>query len=234
MEKKIAFSRGSTIAGGINIYVISVRGGTPIQLTKSTDRINLYPAWSPDDKKIAFASAPLISPMKFGQFDIYVINADGSNLTRLTSEGGEYPTWSPDGKKIAFQSKRDGKYWIFIMDADGSNQTRLIEGIEPDWSPDGKKIAFVNADWPRKIGVINVDGSGLVWLTDPPEISLTDGRVTHAKDEYPKWSPDGEKIAFASTRSGNWDIYLINADGSNITRLTDDPENDIYPSWSPL
>ena len=93
-------------------------------------------------EKIAFASN------RDGNFDIYVMNADGTNPIRLTNNGGfdEDPSFSPDGSKIAFVSDRDsGNAEIYVMNADGSNITRLTNSgvdFEPSFSPDGSKIAF--------------------------------------------------------------------------------------------
>src|SRR5437660_2773480 len=93
--------------------------------------------------KIAFARG------QDGKWNIYVMNADGSNQTRLTDDSyNAEPAWSPDGTKIAFSSNRDGKFSIYSMDADGENVIRLtnnpLAGIEeqPNWSPDGTRIAF--------------------------------------------------------------------------------------------
>jgi TolB protein len=238
--KRVAFS--GTEGASSHLYLLSVKEGKLIQLTFDELVLDETPAWSPDGKKIAFARAPLkikvinetMGTYEPGEYDIYVIDADGSNLRRLTTEGGYYPTWSPDGKYIAFTRREGDRYAIWIMNSDGKNQTRLTYGVEPDWSPDGKKIVFTSDSWPRKIGVINLDGSGLIWLTEPPTIAFRDGTSGPATDGFPRWSPDGKKIAFVSNRSGNFDIYIMNADGSEITRLTNNPADDSYPSWSPI
>jgi Tol biopolymer transport system component len=96
-----------------------------------------------------------------------------------------------------------------------------VEGA-PAVSVSGQ-IAFVSTrDGNPEIYVTNIDGSGLIRLTNDP-----------AGDFAPAWSPDGSRIAFYSERDGNAEIYVMNADGTGLTRLTDNPANDYNPSWSP-
>jgi TolB protein len=136
--------------------------------------------------KIVFAS------LRDGNYEIYIMNTDGSNETRLTrgSSIDIDPKWSSDGKKIVFSSNYD----IFVMDAEGSNLTRLTDTpgyeTEPDWSPDGSKIAFVRSENNNyEIYVMDADGTDLVNLTNDDN-----------DDRYPAWSPDGSKIAYSSSR----------------------------------
>jgi Tol biopolymer transport system component len=145
------------------IYVMNADGSEQTQLTDN-DVSDLYPSWSPDGEKIAFAS-------ERDGGGIYVMNADdGSDVTRLTTEGVD-PSWSPDGEKIAFFNLRA----IYVMNADGSDVTRLTtEGVDPSWSPDGEKIAFTSfrdADDESEFNAIYVmnadDGSDVTRLTDP-------------------------------------------------------------------
>ena len=83
------------------------------------------------------------------EYEIYVMNTDGSNQQRLTynSVDDANPTWSPDGTKIAFVTNRDGNYEIYVMNADGSNPQRRTYNTasdgSPAWSHDGTRIAFV-------------------------------------------------------------------------------------------
>ena len=130
------------------------------------------------------------------------MDTDGSNQTNLTNDPDRdgFPSWSPDGKKIAFHSKRDGNYEIYTMDADGSNQTRITYNagvVQP--SEDEGRERFQPGSW----------------------------------DQYPSWSPDGTRIAFTSDRDGNDEIYIMNADGANQTRITSNPDVDASPSWGP-
>ncbi|MGB7202253.1 MAG: carboxypeptidase regulatory-like domain-containing protein [Pyrinomonadaceae bacterium] len=122
---------------------------------------------------------------------------------------------------------------IWKMDPDGSNRQLVIDAgtndIEPAWSPDGSKIAFKSdRDIPPGRGLysVNADGTGLTLLTN--------GGVNNS-DAKPTWSPDGTKIAFQSNRDNLISsIYIMNADGSNVVRLTNAlPISDQRPAWSP-
>ncbi len=166
------------------------------------------------------------SSVRDGNYEIYIMSANGSNQTRLTNNSNHdlAPKWSPDGNKIAFYSDIDGNYEIYIMNSDGTNQSNLTNNLAPDsspsWSPDGSMIAFTsNRDVNQEIYVMNKDGSNQNNLTN-----------NLASDSSPSWSPDGAKIAFSSYRDGNYDIYIMNTDGSNQTRLL---TNGYNPSWSP-
>jgi Tol biopolymer transport system component len=192
-----------------------------------------YPRWSPDGQRIAFQS------YGGGNWEIYVMNADGSGRTRLTDNpaSDDGPSWSPTGRSIAFYSDRDGNREIYVMRADGTGRTRLTDDPAPDlypsWSPNGRSIAFASGRDDldiRNIYVINTDGTGRTLLTD-----------NAAWDTWPSWSPDGRRITFVSDRDDPdpnddnriWSIYVMNADGSDPTRLTDNPAGDTWPSWSP-
>ena len=170
----------------------------------------------------------VFSSNRDGNFQIYVMNPDGTNQTRLTynNANDSYPSWSPDGTKIIFVSDRDGNSEIYVMNVDGTNQTRLTnnsaDDYRPRWSPDGTKIAFVsNRDGNYEIYVMYPDGTGQTRLTNNPAI-----------DDSPSWSPDGMKIVFTSSRSGTKDIYVMNADGTNPVQLTNGRWAD-YTAWSP-
>ena len=178
--------------------------------------------------KIAFGSS---SSNSGSTWEIYVMDADGSNPSNLTNNSAfDYgPAWSPNGSKIAFVSD-DGNLEIYMMSLDGTNRTRLtnntpIADFNPTWSPDGSKIAFASREGPNAaIYVMNADGSNRTRLTNNP-----------TSDSGPAWSPDSSKIAFESYSggNGNTEIYVMNADGSNQVRLTTDPATDNCPTWSP-
>ncbi|MFC1716170.1 TolB family protein [Candidatus Poribacteria bacterium] len=168
---KIVFERVASNRRHLEIYVMNAEGNEQKNLTNNP-AYDQYPSWSPDGKKIAFASD------RDGTNGIYVMNAEGQDIRRLTysdigSFVSSFPSWSPDGKRIAFRSYQDGNYEIYVMDADGSEQKRLTNSRpyndHPFWSPDGKKIAFIavrdgnatqlTSDERREIYVMNADGS---------------------------------------------------------------------------
>lgn len=213
-----------------------------------------------------------------GDYEIYVMNTDGSNIKQLTYNFSQdtQPAWSPDGKYIAFSSDKDGSYmWnsdIFVMRSDGTGIVNLTKTIGINeysafWSLDSKKIGFLSdASGSEDYYVMNIDGTGVRLMQDFefPDFAWPSvfgdyyiyeelngnydifidlfanpkGGVNltkhSANDRYPTWSPDGRKIAFVSDRDFNNEIYIMNFDGSNQTRITYNNADDNHPNWSPF
>lgn len=231
---QIAFVRGGAanrddwanpIEANTDIYLINSDGTGTIRLTSEAGA-DINPAWSPDGRKIAFASD------RAGNREIYVMNADGTDPLRLTNhDAADYgPAYSPDGKRIAFTSERDGNPEIYVMNADGTNLSRLTNdppasAMDPAWSPDGNKIAFrsqrIGSTWHVNIYVMNDDGSGATALTNFD---------SYTSPGAPAWSPDGRTIAFPG---GGNAISLMNADGSEIRRFLSGGTSTSSPDWSP-
>ena len=218
---KVAFS--SNRDGSREMYLMNSDGSNQTRLANTETDIR-DPTWSPNGDRIAFAHLDVgsLESNPF-QWEIYVIDSDGSNRTRLTDDPRDdfSPTWSSDGGEIAFHSNGNAGAGVYVMNVDGTNQRKLASAAQsyPDWSLDGNRIAFVDGN---EIYVMNADGSGQTQLTNNSAI-----------DGYPAWSPDGTRIVFSSNRDGNYEIYIMNADGTNQTRLTDDPDFDGYPDWEP-
>lgn len=244
-SRKIVFS-SDVKEDGIykhNIFIMNADGTDVKRLTHSEGNSN--PSVSPDGKKIAFTSR---RDKNKSETQIYIMDIDGSNVRRLTNSNlfECQPRWSPDGKKIAFVVLYLGNSEIYVVDTDGNNLRRLTDNTcwddQPSWSPDSKKIAWTSGkglvkeigktDGTFDIHVMNADGSKVKRLTNGP-FDKSD----------PSWSSDGKKIAFIMTKNdkktplGGYaardEVYVIDADGSNVKKLTNGLFGENNPSWSP-
>jgi dipeptidyl aminopeptidase/acylaminoacyl peptidase len=176
------------------------------------------PDWSPDGTQIAFAWNPDAT-----NEDIYVTSADGSgtpvDLTNEPAGADRQPAWSPDGTTIAYVAPGAGGFDdIWTIPASGGTpidltNTDAVSEAAPVYSPDGSQIAFGAGG----ISVMPATGGTSTQLT-------TNG-------ENPAWSPDGSMLAFDTNRDGLPQIYTMLADGSNQTRVLNEPYNDTDPSW---
>lgn len=224
-KKKIAFV--SVEENMKNLMIINLKDKKLQKITSvSGDIFDLE--WSPNGAHIAFdAKDP-----RFGS-SIFTVDINTKKVTRL-KEGASNPTYSQDGTKIAFRFPAESKSDIYVMSLSTGSIIKLTSTrseSEPDWSSDGLKIAFTSTrNGDADIWIMDYDGKNQKQLTFGP-----------TNDFSPSWSPDGEKIAFVSDRDSenpeliglrNYEIYTMNADGSDQTRLTFDPKLDVQPAWS--
>lgn len=229
---------------------------TGAELIVGTDAQELYPQVNPLDTNLVVYIA--CGAGELTSYDIWLYRIPEKSAIRVTTDGFSnelFPSWTKDGKSIIFDSDKipgTGRTLWQIDAAGGNKPTRLllsesqvaIKGsISP--SPSGtQEIVFESprsdmiqqlmapypnscqdktfprqkADFKSRIWTMNPNGTGLRCLTD---------------GQYPAWSPLGDKIAYASNASGNWDIWIMDNKGGNQVQLTSSPSNEIEPSWSP-
>jgi len=208
-----------------DIFIQRIYDGTPPESpAHGTDRIhNFLPAWSPDGTKLAFMSN------RDGNAEIYVMDANGGNLRRITRHPNidATPTWSPAGNQIAFTSDRSGSPQIYVVDADGLGQPQRITSDDSwadraTWSPAPfNEIAYAARNGPGFDIKIRD-------MTTGQSHFLTNGE---GSNESPAFSPTGRHIAFASTRLGNQQIFVVARDGNGLHQVTKEGNN-YTPNWS--
>jgi tetratricopeptide (TPR) repeat protein len=187
------------------------------------------PAFSPDGSKIAVnGEAP-------DHMNLHVANADGSNLIEVTTNFEDSrPSWSPDGNRIVFDSNRHGdrRWRIYILE-DVTERTESDPlrspvgdtfGRDPCWMPDGR-IVYRGCDY--WAGGANCG----LYIVLPDGSAIPTRLTTDSSDMAP--AAHGNKVAFMSIRDGNWDIYSINTDGSDLKHLSNNSANDGLPTFSP-
>ena len=232
---RIEFDQATKQPTGGDLWSVATDGSDLVQLTDLPE-IELFPAWSPDGRRLAFVRLP---DMASG--DIWLIDADPTaadrHLTQLTDGAGleAAPAWSPDGRSIAYVDDWQGAPSVWIRSADGAGEARrVVDGNWPSWTPDGTRLLVtVGADFTKtQLAYVDADGGEL----DNLPIQLPNASEAAV-------SPLGE-IAFVSSATNyadddpttwNEEIYTTGPDGVRApTRLTNTPENDHWPpSWSP-
>lgn len=208
------------------IYEMNIATGQATRLTDNLGVLNA-PAISPDGKLIVFMRWTVASD----QYQVWVMNRDGSNPRRVFKGDGWDPTWSPDGTKILFASDRDGSDQLYIGDLDGSHIHRIsnlpsLRG-RSDWSSQNLIATYSGDAWAREIYVMNADGSNVHRISPP-----------HGNSQGPSFSPDGQWIAFTAyydhfKDENGCEIYIMRVDGSDLRRLTNNDYCDYQPRWGP-
>lgn len=203
----IAFS--SSRAGNFDIYLMDANGANVQQITTSAVD-EKSPTWSPDGTLLAYSKRS--EAFNDDIFALTIASGVEVNLTDTPGYDG-FPQWSADGLRITFESRRDGNANVYAMDADGRNLERLtthpaFDG-QPAWSPDGSQIVFESG---REVFIHETQD------LDSAEVAAVEQAQTDPRDDDPSF---------------NHQIYIMNADGSDIRRLTFHTDNDRSPRISP-
>ncbi len=218
------FNRHSDNTKNIDLFDYNFNTGA-MRLLSNRKGINSGASYAPNGKQLALTLSYSGNP------EIYLLNIDSRTTSKLTSSLGVDvdPSFSPDGSKLAFVSSRAGKPMVYTMSLSNPSDVKRITyagqyNATPNWSPDGKKIVF--AGWIEghfDIFTVTADGSKIERYTK-----------NEGNNEDPSFSPDGSMIAFSSNRAGREKgIYVMNADGTNVKRLTFGLGNCSGSKWSP-
>jgi TolB protein len=218
-ETKLAFVSNRT--GNKEIYIADYDGHNIHAVTRNGS-INMSPAWAPDGNSILFTCFRRRNP------DLYQVHLATGRISLVSSETGlnAAPDWSPDGSRIALMMRGKGDSDIYVINKDGSNRQKLYGSwaneASPSWSPDGKQLAFVSdRSGTPQIYVLDVRTGGTRRLT-----------YQGGYNSSPVWSPRGNSIAYVGRDGGGLHVYTIQADGTEVRKLTTVGSNE-SPSWAP-
>jgi Tol biopolymer transport system component len=198
-----------------DIWVVNPDGTGRRNLTRDAAQ-DADPAWSPDGRRIVYASMPSRCQGSGCQLDLCVIGRDGRDRVRLTSspQDEREPDWSPDGTGIAYTRSGAGDSEVWLMRADGGGQRPLTTdaGFAPDWAPDGVRLLYEAGDY--RLYTIDADGSNRRRISGVRKVRGA------------RWSPDGARIALTLRDA----VWVMNADGTGLRRLR---QSAASPSWTP-
>ena len=201
-------------SGKWDIYLKSVGGQNPINLTQNVPDADDQPAFSPDGQRIAFRSSR-------GGGGIFVMGRTGEAVRRVTRRGYK-PTWSPDGTELAYVTENvemtpqsaygRSQLWVVGVASGEERQIEVVDAVLPSWSPNGHRIAYSGRlDHPvRGVWTVKADGGDATAVTD------------HVATNWnPTWSPDGKYLYFASDRSGSMNLWRVPIDEQSGETLGD-------------
>jgi Tol biopolymer transport system component len=213
--RKMAYTKGLLVRNVFRAALLPERPATWADVTQLTfeevdfESVDVY-----SDGQL------LLSSNRSGNWDIYLLPAGGGALRLLTTDPAldAGPRWKPDGAEVVFYSSRTGHRQVWIMSSDGGRARQITTGEAERWYP----------SWSPSGGVVVAQGSGLVVVSveDGTERQLTDSDL----DIYPDWSPDGQWIAFTSSRDGPLSLWLVPSSGGTPERILDGSGR--TPRWS--
>ncbi len=218
-EGRIAFTSFDATRQRHDIYIIDLTQGDAKLLRANASQ----PAFSPDGMLLAFHN---MDPQHLG---LSVLNLSSDTVGEVTAHKEDsFPTWSPDAGQLVFASDKevDRRWRIYVISpyevrGDGEE---WMTGQQPDWVGDGSRIAYHGCD--------DRGGNCGIWVMQPGGFDRAN-LTSDSSDTAAAWSSDGTRIAFASRRDGNWELYLVEIATGQEKRLTDNSATDYAPTWSP-
>jgi TolB protein len=263
---RLIYQRTPETGGCDQIYTLDLATGEQ-NLASTGDGRTTCSYYYPDGDQILYASthataAECPAPPDMSQgyvwavydsYDLYMANADGSNLVQLTDTPGydAEATISPAGDRMIFTSTRDGDLDLYTMALDGSDVRRITNRIGYDggafYSPDGSKIVWrahypeegpEMADYQRLLGLGLIRPSSLeIYVADADGSNVVQVTDNGAANFGPFFHPSGERIIFSSNMDDptgrDFDLYMINVDGTGLERVTFTGDFDGFPMFSP-
>ncbi len=221
-----------------NLFAVSFTSETQYQQLTFDKGLKARPRFAPDASRIVWAANA--NPDTGGFWNIYVIDIDGaegsaSAKPRAITSGSwssTNPAWTRGSDRIVFQSDEMGSWDLVMAAPDGSSAPVFLTSGKadeawPDWAPKADMIAYQSDELGNAfdIWVADVDGAELI-----NRRCLT--RSIRGDCAAPRWAPDGRRIAFMSSDSGSWDVWAVDVESGDTTRLTDLAGDEMYPAWS--
>ena len=227
-EKPVFSTRVTFVSnrdGNDEIYIMDYDSANQTRITFNKVK-DYMPAWSPDQRSIAFTS------YRRGSADLFIRNIYDGKETLISGKGTNYsPAFSPDGKKLAFCStmSEDGNAEIYVLDLETMKTKRLTYNsaidTAPSWSPTGREIAFTS----DRTG----QGAPQIYIMDAEGSNVRKVSFGGNYHDAPAWSPTGDRIAYVSRVDNLFDIYILNLRTNQISKLTESNARNESPSWSP-